>query len=103
MPNQDQDLYGDDGASTAVAERPGDTSSESESEEKPSEEKTTLVNQDIAPGLEVGDEFVAKVTAVHESEYSIAKVEEPKDEEGPRDDRPPPPPPGGESTGSMFE
>ena len=87
-----EDLYGDEG-STAVAERPGDNGAESEAEEKPSEQKTTLVNQDIAPGLEVGDEFVAKVTAVHESEYSIAKVDQPKDDEqGPQGERPPPPP-----------
>lgn len=97
-------MFGDEG-SAAVAERPGDGGPESEAKEKPSEEKTTLVNQDIAPGLEVGDEFVAKITAVHESEYSIAKVDQPKDDrQGPQGERPPPPPGGPPSEGGgMFD
>ena len=101
------DLYGDDGgsATTTTADRPGDTAPDREGEEKKDgEAKTALVNQEICPGLEVGDEFVAKVTGVQEKEYTIQYVEKPKDEEAPEAGAPPEPPPGPPGGGgSMFE
>lgn len=72
------DDYYSDGE--APAPGPAQASDRSDERETPEEGKTALLNSDICPGLEVGDELVLKITGVHEGEYSVEYAPEPKDE-----------------------
>lgn len=41
------------------------------------EEKTALIPSSLCPGMEVGDEVVLKITAIHDGEYEVAYAPEP--------------------------
>lgn len=73
------DLYGDDGGDqgTMTAERPGDTPTEEPSGEKTTEGTTALIDKNICPGMEPGDEMVVKIEKVMDKEYLVSYAPEP--------------------------
>ena len=75
-------MYGDGGEATMTADRPGDKMPAQDEEEKPSEQKTALIDSSICPGMEVGDEMVVKIIGIHDKEYEVAYSEEPDKEKG---------------------
>ena len=48
--------------------------------------KTALLNSEICPGMEVGDEIVLKITGVKDGEYVVAYSPEPQSEDRPEEE-----------------
>lgn len=65
------DYYNDMPNESAPEEETQDT------EREDGEEKTVLIPSSLCPGMEVGDEVVLKITAIHDGEYEVAYAPEP--------------------------
>jgi hypothetical protein len=70
MAEQD-DLYG--GGSDMPNEAPAEKEDRKEAGESG---KTYLINKDVCPDMQVGDEMVVKIEAIHEGEYEVSYSEE---------------------------
>lgn len=68
-----QDLYGDESA-TDTAEAPAE-------EKEDTGTKTALIDSDICPGMEPGDEMVVKIEKVLDNQYLVSYAPEPGKEE----------------------
>lgn len=64
------DYYNDMADESQPSEETPDT------EREDGEEKTALIPSRLCPGMEVGDEVVLKITAIHDGEYEVAYAPE---------------------------
>ncbi len=72
-------MYGGDGPT--LAQPAPDESKKPEGEEKEGGQ-TFLLNKDISPDFQVGEEMVVKIVAVHDKEYEVEYAEAPGKETG---------------------
>ena len=80
-----EDYFGDGGpaagtAAPQAAPPPADQKGAGAQEEKGG--KTFLINKEVCPGMNVGEEMVVKIEAVHDDEYEVSYAPEPKEEGG---------------------
>jgi len=73
-------MYGGGGEAPAPQGAPAQEQPE---EKKENDQKTFLLNKDIAPDFKVGEELVVKIVAEHDKEFEVTYAPEPgKEEEG---------------------
>lgn len=70
--------YGDDEAPSA-----DQTPKADEGDEKDTSTKTAVIDSNICPGMEPGDEMVVKIEKVLENQYLVSYAPEPEKEEEP--------------------